>query len=65
MMQEIYSRASHVVIWLGEETDTDRDAFLLSWRFEDCFKRNGFFQLDEVGMKSEEVGLPPTGSKNG
>jgi hypothetical protein len=41
MMKEIYKRATHVVIWFGEEAPEDKVAFDLLYRFEEAWAKFG------------------------
>ena len=41
IMKEIYKRAAHVVIWLGQEAPEDKVAFDLLYRFEEAWDKFG------------------------
>ena len=56
IMKGIYTRAWHVVIWLGRETPEDKIAFELLNRFKQIFDERG---LVEIGPEHySTVGLP-------
>ena len=44
-MKDIYKRASHVLIWLGEETPNDKSAFNLLEQFHSGFQKRGWFKF--------------------
>ncbi|KAF8866366.1 hypothetical protein BDZ45DRAFT_542611, partial [Acephala macrosclerotiorum] len=45
IMKDIYAKASNVVIWLGEETPSDRMAFSVLNLFRCQFQARGFFHF--------------------
>jgi hypothetical protein len=55
-MRDIYTKAFHVVIWLGKDTLEDKAAFSLLDRFKDVFARYGLVDLGPDNYGS--VGLP-------
>lgn len=56
IMRQIYTKAWHVVIWLGRETLEDKEAFSLLSQFEDIFAEHGVI---EIGPEHIQIlGLP-------
>jgi hypothetical protein len=58
MMKDIYARAYHVVIWLGEETKRDKAAFDLLHQFETSFKKRGYFDYVLSDPSNQTDGFP-------
>lgn len=68
MMGDVFARASRVLIWLGIETSTDKDAFSLFEMFENSFAKHGFFHVDNTETNDvvpgyEQMGLPTSEKK--
>jgi hypothetical protein len=56
-MKDIYVRAFHVVIWLGNETPEDKAAFSMLDRFKAVFEEYGWCDIGSENWTA--VGLPP------
>ncbi|KAE8445911.1 hypothetical protein EG329_012690 [Mollisiaceae sp. DMI_Dod_QoI] len=56
IMKDIYTKAWHVVIWLGRETPEDKIAFELLDRFKQIFDERGLVELGPEHYRT--VGLP-------
>jgi hypothetical protein len=63
MMKDIYTKAIHVVIWLGKETAEDPDAFTLLSRFEKLFAEKGLVDVGTVENFLYGLALPVQESK--
>lgn len=62
-MKDIYKNAIHVVIWLGQETAEDADAFTLLSRFEKLFAKKGLVAVGGVENFLYGLELPAEESK--
>lgn len=58
MMADIYLRARHVYIWIGDETEFDHMAFALLEQLNDVFKQHGRIDLD-FQQEASEVKMNP------
>ena len=56
IMNDIYTKAWHVVIWLGKETPEDKMAFELLDRFKEIFDERGLVEIGPEHYRA--VGLP-------
>jgi hypothetical protein len=64
IMKNIYSKADHVVIWLGKDTDDDETAFAILEQYRKLFAEHGQLDIGPMETVVYKLALPAEDSKD-